>query len=87
MLYKSDGTLTEKDSEVASLLNNYFCSIYTKENLSIIPIPNNRLHDTLLSNITVTHAEVCHQLCKLHPHKSCVPDQCHAYVLHAILEA
>ena len=56
--YASDGTLTEEDSEVASLLNNYFCSIYTKENLSIIPITNNRLHDDLLSNITVTHAEV-----------------------------
>ena len=63
MLYKSDGTLTEEDSKVASLLNDYFCSVYTKENLSIIPTPNPRLHDDLLSNITVTHEEVFHQLC------------------------
>ena len=55
MLHQSDGTLTEEDSEIASLLNDYFCSIpsiYTKENLSIIPIPNPRLHDDLLSNIS-----------------------------------
>ena len=41
----------------------------------------------VLSNITVTHEEVFHQLCKLHPHKSCGADQCHPYVLHAILES
>ena len=50
MLHRFDGTLTEEDSEVASLLNDYFCSVYTKENLSIIPSPNSRLHDDLLSN-------------------------------------
>ena len=79
--------LMEEDSEVASLLNDYFCSVYTKENLSIIPTPNLRLHDDLLSNITVTHKEVFHQLCKLHPHKSCGPDQYHPYVLHAISDS
>ena len=76
-----DGTLIEKDSKVASLLNDYFCSVYTKENLSFIPTPSPRLHDDLLSDITVVHEEVFHQLCKLHPHKSCGPDQCHPYIL------
>ena len=40
MLHRCDGTLTENDSEVASLLNDYFCSIYIKEILSSIPTPN-----------------------------------------------
>ena len=76
-----DGTLIEKDSKVASSLNDYFCSVYTKENLSFIPTPSPRLHDDLLSDITVAHEEVFHQLCKLHPHKSRGPDQCHPYIL------
>ena len=45
------------------------------------------MHDDLLSNITVTHEEAFHQLCKLHPPKSCGPYQCHPYALHAISES
>lgn len=37
MLEQYDESLTANDMEAATILKNYFCSVYTRESLSDIP--------------------------------------------------
>ena len=56
----SSGTQTfSSDSEKAECLNNYFCSVFTKEDQNFVPLP--RTAHPQMSNITVT----CHGVLKL----------------------
>ena len=51
----SSGTQTfSSDSEKAECLNNYFCSVFTKEDQNFVPLP--KTAHPRMSNITVT----CH---------------------------
>ena len=37
MLEREDGTVIENDADIAKSLNDYFCSVFTRENLDSIP--------------------------------------------------
>ena len=49
-----DGTTAETDQAKAEALNNFFSSVFTREDLSTIPTLPDRQFDRLIDNITFT---------------------------------
>ena len=86
-LEREDGTVIEKDADIAEALNDYFCSVFTRENLDSIPSLPPRISGISLTDIQMTSQEVLQQLLRLKPHKSAGPDQCHPCVLYNIRES
>ena len=37
MLERQDGTVIENDADIAKSHNDYFCSVFTRENLDSVP--------------------------------------------------
>jgi len=60
-LERSDGTLTTGDEETVEVLNNFFKSVFTNEDPSVIPSFTTRV-STTLSDICITEAEVYDKL-------------------------
>lgn len=80
-LLKDDGTTATNDLEKAETLNEFFSSVFTREDLSSIPEQVERqLHQQLLE-VTFTHEEVLKILKSLKTDKSPGPDKIHARVL------
>ena len=86
-LEREDGTVIEKDADIAEALNDYFCSVFTRKNLDSIPSLPHRTSGISLIDIQITSQEVLQQLLRLKPHKSAGPDQCHPCVLYNIWES
>ena len=79
-LLNEDGKLSESDAEKADILNKFFCSVFTNENISNIPTLINRT-TTILDDITFTEEKVFRCLEKLKVSKSPGPDGIHNKVL------
>jgi len=76
-LVKEGGQVAETDGEKAEVLNDFFASVFTEEDLSNIPTINN-LHDTqLLEGLEITEEVVLKKLAELNPAKSAGPDNLH----------
>ena len=58
MLEREDGTVIANDVDIAKSLNNYFCSVFTRENLDNIPSLPPRTFGISLSDIQITFEEV-----------------------------
>ena len=84
MLQQRDGSFTDNDSDVANVLNAYFCSVFTREDLNTIPTLPVRNYNSTLSDIQITPDDVLLQLQRLQPHKSVGPDHCHPYILYNV---
>ena len=84
ILQRDDGTITENDNDIAKLLNDYFCSVFTRENLENIPVLPPKNFDSPLTNIQITSDEVSQQLSRLQSHNSAGPDWCHPCVLYNV---
>ena len=54
MLQQRDGRFTDNDSDVANLLNDYFCSVFTIGDLNTIPTLPVRNFNSTLSDIQIT---------------------------------
>ena len=75
--------------EKADVLNNYFESVFTKENLSNIPImdPTNSFMTPGMSDISFSIDGIQHQLSKLDANKAKGPDNISPYILkHCAIE-
>eukprot|EP00057_Strongylocentrotus_purpuratus_P023156 XP_011677630.1 PREDICTED: RNA-directed DNA polymerase from mobile element jockey-like [Strongylocentrotus purpuratus] len=80
-LCKPDGSIAESDNEKAELLNNYFCSVFTKENLNNIPELQGRDYSACLEDMII-HREKIHLLIeKMDQTKSAGPDGIHIRIL------
>ena len=86
-LKKEDGTLTETQDEQAQVLNDFFSSVFTEEDLSSIPNLEDRYQNDPLGNIHITPAMVLKKLNKLKVHKSAGPDGIHPRVLKETADA
>ena len=75
-LTKSDGTLTEDDQGKASVLSDFFGSVFTKEDLSNVPVFNHP-NVNILSSLSVSQENVCKSLKSLKVCKSPGPDGIH----------
>ena len=82
-LDKDDGTKATEDDDKASILNKYFASVFTKENLNNLPDfnPNEISNGISINDLRVTPEAVSKKLSKLDPSKAQGPDKIPARVL------
>lgn len=83
-LRDSAGNILNENKLNADLLNKYFSSVFTKENLHSIPSPVNIFNennDQVLDTINITEEIVLEKLNKVNVNKSQGPDQIHAKIL------
>lgn len=76
-----NGSMVEDDTQKATMFNNFFGSVFTKENLQNIPELEKRRCQRELDNIVITESSVRDVLMKLHTDKSPGPDGIHPRVL------
>ena len=80
-LQKEDGSLTQTDVEKAELLNKFFASVFTDENLSYVPDPDYQHNAKKLEDINISREDVLKKLKNLKPSKAPGPDGLHPRVL------
>ena len=87
-LLKEDGSVASTDFDKASTLNNFFSSVFTKENFDDMPstIEASRSQGITLSDICITPEAVKDKLKKLNPNKAQGPDGIPSRVLKELNE-
>ena len=86
-LEKDDGTFAHTDIDKAEVLNNFFSSVFTREDISDIPEPGRTYDGETLEAFQVTKDDVIKKLIKLNPCKSPGPDSIHPRVMKETAEA
>ena len=79
-LEKPDGTLTDDDSEVVKVLNNFFQSVFTQED-SLAVSDFTSILSYSLNEFCVSEEEVHYKLFSLNPNKAPGPDGIHPCLL------
>ena len=83
---KEDGSMATDDQEKAKLLNNFFSSVFTKEDQTnipnIFPLPN-LPYSFKIKEISVD--EIKKKIGKMKPNKSPGPDGCHPRILRELV--
>jgi len=80
-LQDEDGRLASDDGERAQILNRFFSSVFTSENLNNIPIPSTIFEGPQFDNIFITDEMVRTKLAKLKASSSPGPDGVHPRIL------
>ena len=73
-LVDSEGVIRVTDMDIANILNDYFISVYTRENSNAVPRPGITHDGDTLDNILCTAEIVTNKIEKLNPYKSPGPD-------------
>ena len=80
-LKKDDSSMTNTDQDKAEVLNDFFASVFTRENQDEIPTIDDKQFDKPLDNITIS-AELVEKVLKgLNPGKSMGPDEINPLLL------
>ena len=87
-LKKENGEMTKEDNEKAEILNNYFSSVFTEENLTNIPFiaEAENSDGATLTDVVITPAAVKDKLSKLNVNKAQGPDGIPPRVLKELAE-
>ena len=81
-LIKPDGTKTKNDTEKSSLLNDFFCSVFTNENCSSMPQMSSKVtSENCIDSTSVSVEEMSTILRNLKPNKSPGTDEIHPHLL------
>ena len=80
-LQQEDSSLTKDDSKKAQLLNNFFASVFTRENMDNMPDLSPRHPGEPIRSLEITAEMVEQKLKKLRPSKSPGPDGFHPRVI------
>lgn len=84
---KSGEEVVTDHQEMADILNNFFCSVFTEEDLANIPEPEQLYHgEDPLTNVKFTRNKVKDKLAKLKPSAAPGPDKVWAKVLHSLAD-
>ena len=77
------GRITDDDDKMSEILNDYFSSVFTKENTDVLPCPHRFIGDVVptLDNIQISIDMIKSKLSKLNPLKSPGPDEIHGRIL------
>jgi len=73
-LSRDDGSLTKTDTQKANILNDFFSSVFTKEDMVNIPDDFTKRTDSTISDIALSKEDIEKKLSKLNPNKSTGPD-------------
>jgi hypothetical protein len=86
-LLDTEGDLRTTDQEMATVMNNYFSSVFTRERLDNIPaVDEVQQLPHVLENINFRTQDVQEQLVKLNIYKSTGPDLLHPRILRVLSE-
>jgi len=69
-----DGRIIAEDKEMAVILNDYFASVFTKEDLSNVPSCNSVESNTCLNSVEITEDKVKKAVSKLQDNKAAGTD-------------
>ena len=82
---KADGSVVTDHQVMSNMLNNYFCSVFTDENIEEIPAAEQQyVGDDPLLDVTITEEKVRKKLAALKPSSAPGPDKVWAKVLHSL---
>ena len=76
-LQMPNGEITTTSQESANTLNDYFASVFRKENLDNIPNFEDREFNRIVETVTITEELVDKAIKRVNPTKSQGPDQFH----------
>ena len=80
------GSKISSDDGKAEILNDFFCSVFTKERTEQIPTCENKAKDCFLGTIHFSKEKVLKKLKNIDPSKSGGPDEIPACVLKALAD-
>ena len=80
-LVNKDGNKVSSNDEKAEILNNFFCSVFTKEKTDSIPECENKNKENYIDNVIFTKDKVLKKLKNLNASKTGGPDGIQAVVL------
>ena len=83
-LTNKDGVIISEDEEKANILNSFFVSVFTKEDISNIPVLTERLVQSMLEDVSNEVSKISKLLERLKVDKSPGPDRIHNRVLFEI---
>ena len=86
-LTKPDGKLTTTEEEKAEVQNNFFSSVFTKEDTQNIPEPEMKNNISRLNDIHITETDLTKYIQRLKPNKSPGPDGIHPRILKELATA
>ena len=84
---ETESGLTKSDTEKAEVMNRFFTSVFTNEDLNDIPAPSTMFTHDVLIDIEITEDKVKQKLEDLNQNKSAGPDNQHPRVLKEISPA
>ena len=83
---KNTNDLTSSDSEKADVLNSFFISVFTEEDLNSVPKLETRHNNTSIIDVVITQEEVKQKLANINPSKAMGPDHIPGIVLKTLAE-
>ena len=86
-LKNSEGKVVEENREASNLLNNYFASVFTKEDVSVVPEPEVVFKGTeyqCLAEIEINKDIVLEKLNSINVNKCQGPDEIHGKIIYEI---
>jgi len=88
MLERKDGTTTNNDTDIATILYDYFCTVFTSKDSESLPQFVSRSFSKTFDKLNVTPEQVHFQLSRPNTNKSAVtvPDNCHRYILFKVCD-
>ena len=75
-LEREDGSTATEDGDKANILNDFFSSVLTTEDMSNIPniLPSNKSNGKFVTNLVIKESQVKDKFSNLNPNKSPGPD-------------
>ena len=78
--------LTSQDIYKTSTVNNFFSSVFTKEDTTTVPNLQLRVYDTPITDIIVTEEQNKKKIMKLNPMKSPGPDGMYVRIIKKLID-